>query len=116
MPRQIPFDAKKTTFIEGSPAAYGALYFNSKDIDQKILLSAMVRSLLAPLGAAQSGLSASEVEALIESSNRIHAQYMEFARGAIVVTPKQDPIVEDPVDDGGLGPMSEGEDLGDLFG
>jgi hypothetical protein len=118
MPNQIPFNPKKTSFVEGSSAGYGAAYFNSGDIPDRALLVAMLRSLLTPYGAAQAGCDRQTVEQYIKDADRIHTQFMEYARGAIAntSTKTQASATEMPAGEPDLGQMSEGEAFGDLFG
>jgi hypothetical protein len=123
MPNQIPFNPKKTSFVEGSSAGYAAAYFNSGDIPERALLVAMLRSLLTPYGAAQAGCDRQTVEQYIKDADRIHTQFMEYARGAIAThqefantpTKTQALTIGEPAGEPDLGQMSEGEAFDDLF-
>ena len=112
MTKQIRFEPKKTTFIEGSSSAYGAKYHNAQDAGMRRIIVKDLARILAPLGAVIEGKSRAEVEALIEESDRIHQYYVELAREAIGRKPALD---EPPKVIPSIDSKESDDNFGDLF-
>ena len=78
MPKQIPLKIN-TTFVETKPAGLGAHYLKSGEIDTRAGIEIAIGCLFAPLGAAVSGASRREVEALIAASRTQFEIYLNLA-------------------------------------
>ncbi len=78
MPKQVPLKIN-TTFVETKPAGLAAQYLNSGEIDTRAGVEIAIRCLFAPLGAAASGASRREVEALIAASRTQFEIYLNLA-------------------------------------